>query len=444
MQWIVQTATDAGWVANLIAMLTFLGACIGGFVRFVRPRLRARGAKRGAPLIDWLRDRLEHASFLHTPPIDLRATSTAGRVTCHRDGHLFRFGIPENWRETVDGIVRDEEPLKPMDSQESESIRQRLLLRVQKGNFSASDVASILTRGPDSEVLRTLLLDRDAIEIAKRAEFRSYLLGSGGFLFNKSLLSVAQLKILRTVEEYPELEIVLSTTDYFTYRVMSRFSSRIRSSKPFEAFGNNFSEYVAAGVQQGVHLALGLAIVVHTLRDNRAIITRRSAHATNNAGEAGKYFMSVNESLNQDDVSRGGTAIDLYSVVERGLKEELVGDDPGRLLLSRVRTCLLVGAYVYLPNMSIGPCVYVGIDCDSEEIRSLRLLARDGALETTEIIREQRWHKETGLPRFTRQDIRAFIEETVGSRRPQESWDEGALCALALAVHGAYAAGHCR
>ncbi|HNL91022.1 MAG TPA: hypothetical protein PKH05_18220, partial [Nitrospira sp.] len=64
-----------------------------------------------------------------------------------------------------------------------------------------------------------LLSDGKAIEEAKRSEFKDYLLGESGFLFNGQLLSVSRFKSLRTATEHPEFEIVLSITDYYTYRI---------------------------------------------------------------------------------------------------------------------------------------------------------------------------------------------------------------------------------
>lgn len=40
MQSLIQASNDAGWLANLLGILTFIGACAGLFYRFVRPRLK--------------------------------------------------------------------------------------------------------------------------------------------------------------------------------------------------------------------------------------------------------------------------------------------------------------------------------------------------------------------------------------------------------------------
>lgn len=40
MQWLIQTANDASWLANLLGILGFAGTCIAIFYRYVRPRLQ--------------------------------------------------------------------------------------------------------------------------------------------------------------------------------------------------------------------------------------------------------------------------------------------------------------------------------------------------------------------------------------------------------------------
>lgn len=40
MQWLIQAANDAGWLANLLGILGFAVTCVAIFYRFVRPRLK--------------------------------------------------------------------------------------------------------------------------------------------------------------------------------------------------------------------------------------------------------------------------------------------------------------------------------------------------------------------------------------------------------------------
>lgn len=49
MQWLVQTANEAGWLANLLGILGFLGTCAVVFYRFIRPRLQPNNIEAVVP-----------------------------------------------------------------------------------------------------------------------------------------------------------------------------------------------------------------------------------------------------------------------------------------------------------------------------------------------------------------------------------------------------------
>ena len=141
---------------------------------------------------------------------------------------------------------------------------------------------------------------------------------------------------------------------------------------------HGLSEYIANDFQRGLHLSLSIAAILHTRTDNKVIITRRSAHAANQAGEAGKFFMSVNEGLNADDIGTDRRTVDIYRAIKRSINEEIYGITQGRdelsLIIHKVR---FTGLFLYLPNMSIGMCFYVSLNCDSEQIRRKYEYARD-------------------------------------------------------------------
>src|SRR5437588_6043214 len=66
--------------------------------------------------------------------------------------------------------------------------------------------------------------------------------------------------------------------------------------------------------QRNIHNGFGLDLIVHTMQDNRFIITRRSPNVENSSGSAGKYFESVCEGLDDDDLDdNDSTALNPFS-----------------------------------------------------------------------------------------------------------------------------------
>ena len=156
---------------------------------------------------------------------------------------------------------------------------------------------------------------------------------------------------------------------------------------------------------------------------------RRSAHAANQAGEAGKFFMSVNEGLNADDIGTDRRTVDIYRAIKRSINEEIYGITQGRdelsLIIHKVR---FTGLFLYLPNMSIGMCFYVSLNCDSEQIRRKYEYARDRGIETISILPS--FGGECTLPDYTESDIMRFIDKTTERDAPSKTWCEGSLIAL--------------
>ena len=336
-----------------------------------------------------------------------------GRVQCNvLDEYRVFFSLPANYRDYLD------------------SSDPRSQSRLYEGRFAPQDEFKIC---PSIEThKRSLLFDLieqndPLLEKAKQIVFSDYMTNRRTIKFNGQNLGLSAVRQGRTSEERPELTIDLFRSDYYSYRVMGEFLQAMSDA------GHSMPDYVnrrgisdfGGSFQQGVHLAAGIAIILHTLRDNRFVITRRSANSTNTAGEAGKLFMSANEGLNVRDIHDGGT-VNLTDAVQRAFREELLG---GRLggaeLPKRLRRIYVTGAYLYAPTFSVDLCIYAAIDCSLADIKKSYLLAPDSLFETDGF---------ADCPTATLQDICQYLTRTLSPDLPSSSWDEGALTAFLCAA----------
>jgi hypothetical protein len=313
-------------------------------------------------------------------------------------------------------------------------------VRAKDAGFAERADYNLKEDTPEYRVFSRLLKDEATFQAACRQELEDYLTRSNGFHFNGQFLAAYRFKETREQSEDPSLLVELQLSDYYTYRVIGRLRQLL--GEDFwcgvgPRAGPNLTEYLASRFQRNIHTGVGLDMVVGTLRDKRLIITRRSANTGNRAGEAGKYFESVCEGLNQKDLNPNDSRRlqPLSQVIRRALNEELIGDHGGGLdlLNKKISQCFVTGAFMYLPDLSINLCVAVLIDCSAEDVRRASVSARDSRFESA-IINEPRWHGSSGLPEFSPKGIDQFARATLENRNVADVWHEGSLVTLMLST----------
>lgn len=376
--------------------------------------------------------------FPISPVIDITYDET--RVSCRvTDPRPFHIAAPENTDDIIREVIAETDQIDPHDARYGEHF-DRYQKRLREGNFATEDAWHVDPKSPTFDVFTKLVRDTRTLVHAKREVLKEYLTRSGGFHFNGKFMALTKLQKSRRERDRKEEETInveLQETDYFSYRIMTALSDKIRHEYGLEEkLSKGFSEYTASpGVQRNIHLSFGIALYVHTLVDNRVIITRRSAHAANPAGEAGLYFLSANEGWTRRDLGPDEQTISLRRSVERAIEEEIAGRHKhAPEIINRIERCTVTGAVLYLPNLSVNLGLYVGINCSSKEMRDAYFYARDGQFETSNIIFETQWDEQTGLPVFDYDTIYWFVEKTIGDKKPFEMWDEGALMNLILST----------
>jgi hypothetical protein len=356
----------------------------------------------------------------------------------------FQFAPPlENLDDTLSEFLL-ERRLKIREDPAFQTHLNELRERVKDADFSESDIVGENGEPDRLKVFGNMLNDKTILHAAKKTVLWNYLLGGSegnGFLHNGKVLAITDYQFSKSPTEGEELQIRLQVTDYFSYRVIAELAGKINSQWGLRDLvgttPDGLAEYLPR-FQKNLHLSLGLGIMVHTYRDNRVIITRRSGNAAKNVNEAGKYFMSACEGINDKDIdSNDQTQLQpLFEIVQRAIREELYGNSSHTPNLSAlVKKCVVTGSFLYLPNLSIELCVYVGMDCSSKDIRLAYQFAKDRGLETSCIIEEKRWDKQTGLPRFHPISIHRFVKRTLRGKGMDDVWDQGALTTLLLSAY---------
>lgn len=382
---------------------------------------------------------LTQVSYLKLwPPIDV--TERDPPQFCTIRPEQFRIPPPPDMDAIFHNLVVTKDGLQPHTDQ----FRQRLSeysFRVRAGGFADQEEYNIRTDSREHAVFSHLVNDTRTFQAARRQAFEDYLTTSKGFHHNgKFLAAYRWIETRESHTENPSLQIELQLTDYYTYRVIGGLRQLLGESFwPCSApnAGPHLSEYLAGHFQRNIHLGIGLDMIVNTLRDNRIIITRRSANTGNQSGEAGKYFESVCEGLNDRDLdpNYSNKLQRLPEIMRRSLNEELIGNDNCGLdlLNNRIRHRFITGAMLYFPNMSINLCGAISIDCTADDIRRTFPFARDSHFESW-IINETQWDERYGLPEYSPQGINRFIKETVANRSIADVWDEGSLVTLMLST----------
>lgn len=194
---------------------------------------------------------------------------------------------------------------------------------------------------------------------------------------------------------------------------------------------DGLNAYLTSDFQELIHLALGVAVVVHTIVDGKLIIRKRSLGAAND-NDGGKLAMSANEGLDPkrdvDDAYPNRTR-DFKFIVNSCLEEELFGppasDSSQPNLIQRIREYKMTGVCLYTPNLSLVLCFLVSVDCTADDVQRASVRAKHSSFE---------FLNERKLPSFTTAGIRAFLEDTTRTGRAQDTWDEGSLVAVLLST----------
>jgi hypothetical protein len=442
INWILEIDWTTPAIAAVLAIATLLGGIVALLTLVssaarrifswpVRKVSSWRKKRQRRVVFDLVDDHLSHVSYLTiSPPIDLKENvGLSSRVL----SEPFRIAPPrqtEQMEQILAEAVKKFDHIEP-GHEEYDARIEWYESRFEEGDFAKVDEFNLDHGEPREFDVFRRLIDHPAFEEAKKRVLIDYLGRDNGFHFNGRFLAVSKLRISRDSKEQPQIVIELRETDYYTFSIMYKLGQHViyeqcgLDSKV--TTGPHFAEYTVTDFQKNIHTSLGLAIIVHTLEDDHIIITRRSAHSANQAGEAGKYFMSVNEGINKNDIDSDHPKElkPLSDIVERALREELLGGESGRALISKIESFSLTGMWLYLPNMSIDLCLYVVLNCHSKDVRNSYPRARDGEFETSEIIND--------LPKCTISDIYQFVERSLkGKNELSEVWDEGALVTLVL------------
>ena len=320
--------------------------------------------------------------------------------------------------------------------------------------FAKADIIPRLA-GEGTKVFRSFLADQVRLDATKDAQLRAYLLSNAcnseikrlgnGFGFNGLQFALCNLSVDPDGDKpVPKLTVELRYTDYFSYRLTAENATAIYAEhglkellKPGAGEGSLW-DYCRSGFQQLVHSGFGIGVMVHTLTDNKLIVTIRSDYAAD-FRDANKLAMSANESVNSWDLRPDEDFLPFESIVNRAVNEELFSKqklyqdaDPKaerrESLWDRSVRCRLVGALIYFPNLSCSLIFMLSVNCDSEHVRYAWARAPHGKFSAKRIVDD--------LPDCSVDGIAQFIAKTL--RDPETGkmstnrWDEGSLVALRL------------
>lgn len=271
-----------------------------GFVVTVWRRQSAEADSRS--IFSIIDPKLRRVSYLKiSPPIIISTGST--HVHCRVRPYRFRIAPPEDLGSILEEVAKLIEPGR----EDRDDIISALRNRFAEGNFAAThEPRPIDLERTAARVYARILNDEVRFDAARKKALVDYLMRNG-FGFNGVFIAVNTLKETRddrALHEVPALDFTLQPTDYYTFRVLSELASsgNLREYGMPEIQGDELTEYCAGDFQDHIQASFGVAISVHTLKDDRLIVTRRSGNTGNPLDEAGKYFMSANEGLNRFDL----------------------------------------------------------------------------------------------------------------------------------------------
>ncbi len=280
-----------------------------------------------------------------------------------------------------------------------------------------------------------------AIEEFLRTQFN--LPGGNGFKFNGILLALAGMEWDRLPDGRESIRLVLHLTDYFTYRVIALCSREVRGELKKFLRGIELRDYFPR-FQKFIHLSISTLILVHTLKDDKLIIRRRSKSAAN-FGDGGKLYVSACEGIYKNALSwkNGHYSLDLDAAVRRGLRREVFPEatEGRRDLLKQIKAIRFLGPCAYMPNLSVPLCFYVSVDdCSADEvIAGARKAEHHGEFDFDKDKFDKdefdKFLSSDDLPKLTLESVNQFLRREIGKSHPNEIWAEGALVTLVLSLN---------
>jgi hypothetical protein len=283
------------------------------------------------------------------------------------------------------------------------------------------------------------LKDSGHLATAKLDEIKNVLLRNAlgpeygdGFRFNGPSLAVSSLHVEDDSAGKPyKIPLTVRWTDYYSYRTMAACSDAIRAMlPPSVAAPDNLKAYLDNKTrpflfQDGIHLALGMSIILKT-SDNFLFIRRRS-HSAAERTLAGKLFVSAVEGIRDTDIVENTSPPKFRSIreiVDNRLEHEVFGSQH-RHLLKQTGTCHLTGLFLFKPNMGMNLCCLVESACKLEDV----MKASEQADHAHEFVRQR-----SICPEFTRTKVEQFFKGTISGPIANETWDEGGLLTVLLAA----------
>jgi nucleoside phosphorylase len=391
-------------------------------------------------IFHWVDARLSKVSYISLPsPPDILTSPHALQAEVRRDP--IALGPPS--KVEVDKLIDEviELVYESVPGAPSSRLHREYYEGVLAKNGLANYGADVLPNtAPERLQIFRALQGTDALTNARKKAIRDLLLANSispeagnGFLSNGPLLGVSSIKIGRDNDEQAVFRLLTQRTNYYTYRVIAECSEEIlglglerRLHRP-----SGLSEYLGEAFQEFVHLGLGVAVVVHTLKDDKLIIRRRSL-STANYEDGGKLVMSANEGLKPTedvDSTYPHRLRDFKFIVNRALEEELFGPAPVETgsanLVGTIRSYFLTGACVYTPNLCMVLCFLVNVDCTSAQAADAARYAKDGSFE---------FQGASEFPEFSNLGIYNFINRTIVTNSANDTWDEGSLVSVMLST----------
>jgi hypothetical protein len=293
-------------------------------------------------------------------------------------------------------------------------------------------------------------LQHSAIPAAKKAAIKSLLFTHSeipelGNAFGKNGVqwAVSDIRIGREVgqRQQPIIYLRVQPTDYFTYRVIRECEDHIRrkqevSQDRLAYKPNELRKYLEAEsepFQEFIHLGLGDVIFVQTMRDNKLVIRKRSARAANDK-DSNRWAASANEGFKEQETyfvsdQHSCRLKPLKEIVDIALGTEIFADPPvgsrERNLIASTKEYWLTGILLYLPNMSLNLCFLVRTECTAKEAIDRALAARH---------RDEFVLSADQSPQLTVDGVGAFLREHITTKYASDTWDEGSLAALLMAL----------